>query len=287
MGPGPDTQHRHQRHTSRDHTPTPSPSREGPPGGRKTTRSNEKQACAPTRNTALHAAGLRTPDDNIPPPPTDSNHPQPEVWCTVLERGHYYVVAATATSPGPQWLVQGTDTMLAPGTAPPGAVGDPTTPHRVLRGVLQTGDKPPARALAQITSGQAGYQLGLALLCLAQWIERRWPSTGTVSWILGHHHRPHTNRGRPRHPEGAPPRPQHYLTCGYHAIPRVVCRVALSPELAYPLPTTDQGVHHIHRSRSSPAWPCSAACRRGPPGYGGRKERGARAPISPWSRARR
>ena len=37
------------------------------------------------------------------------------VWCTVLERGHYYVVAATATSPGPQWLVKGTDTMLAPG----------------------------------------------------------------------------------------------------------------------------------------------------------------------------
>ena len=30
-----------------------------------------------------------------------------------------------------------------------------------------------------------------------------------------------------------------------------------------------------------------AACRRGPPGYGGRKRAGARAPISPWSRARR
>ena len=43
----------------------------------------------------------------------------------------------------------------------------------------------------------------------------------------------------------------------------------------------------LSRSRSSPAWPCSAACRRGPPGYGGRKGRGARAPISPWSKARR
>ena len=40
-----------------------------------------------------------------------------------------------------------------PGTAPPGAIGDPTTPHRVLRGVLQPGDGPPANALAQITSG--------------------------------------------------------------------------------------------------------------------------------------
>ena len=66
--------------------------------------------------------------------------------------------------------------MLAPGAAPPGAIGDPTTPHRVLRGVLQPGDKPPARALAQITAGQASYHLGLA-----NWIQRRWPSTGIVS----------------------------------------------------------------------------------------------------------
>ena len=42
--------------------------------------------------------------------------------------------------------------MIIPGTAPPGAVGDPTTPHRVLRGVPQPQDMPPARALAQITS---------------------------------------------------------------------------------------------------------------------------------------
>ena len=47
--------------------------------------------------------------------------------------------------------------MLAPGAAPPGAVGDPTTPHKVLRGVLQPGDKAPARARAQITPGRAGY----------------------------------------------------------------------------------------------------------------------------------
>ena len=73
--------------------------------------------------------------------------------------------------------------MFAPGAAPPGAVGDPTTPHRVLRGVLQPGDKPQARSLAQITSGRAGYHLGLTMLCLAQWIQRRWSSTGTVPWI--------------------------------------------------------------------------------------------------------
>ena len=72
---------------------------------------------------------------------------------------------------------------LAPGTAPLGAVGDPTTQHRALRGVLQPGDKLPARALAQITSEKAGYDLGLAMLCRTHWIQRRWPPKGTVPWI--------------------------------------------------------------------------------------------------------
>ena len=142
-----------------------------------------EQATAPTRDTALRAAGLCTPDDDLPPPPTDSDHPPPEVSVTVLERGQYYLIAATITSPGLQWLVIGTDTMLAPETAPPGAVGYPTTRHRVLRFLLQPGDKPPARALAQITSGKARYHLGLAMLCLTHWIQRRWPPTRTVPWI--------------------------------------------------------------------------------------------------------
>ena len=63
--------------------------------------------------------------------------------------------------------------MLTPGAVIPGAVGDPTTPQKVLRGVHQPGDKPSARALAQITSGRAGYHLGPAMLCLTQWIKRR------------------------------------------------------------------------------------------------------------------
>ena len=33
VGPGPDTRHRHQRHASRDRTPTTGPSGEGPPSG--------------------------------------------------------------------------------------------------------------------------------------------------------------------------------------------------------------------------------------------------------------
>ena len=189
-----------------------------------------EQATAPTCYTALRAAGLRTLDDDLPPPPTDSDRPPPEVWCTVLERGHYYVVAATATSPGPQWLVKGTDTMLALGAAPPGAVGDPTTPHRVLRGGFQPGNKPPARALAQITSRKAGYHLGLAMLCLTPWIRRRPPPTGTVPWIWAiptantHKSRQAQTRG-----QTPPPRLQHSLTCRYHAIHRVLMRPPRNP----------------------------------------------------------
>ena len=54
-----------------------------------------------------------------------------------------------------------------------------------------------------------------------------------------------------------------------------------------PWPTALKPSTGLFRSRSSPAWPCSAACRQGRPGYGGGKEAGARAPIPLWSRARR
>ena len=92
-----------------------------------------------------------------------------------------------ASSPGPQpnvlSVVKGPGTMLAAGSAPYGAMGEPSTQHKVLRGILHPGDQgpahtTPARALAEITSGQAGYHLGLAMRCLCQWIKRRWPTTG-------------------------------------------------------------------------------------------------------------
>ena len=120
--------------------------------------------------------------------------------------------------------------MLAPQTASPGAVGDPTTPHRILRGILQPGDKPPARAVAQSTSGQAGYHLGLAMLCLAQWIQRHWQSTGTVPWIWAiPTARTQIEAGPDMRKDPPPPRAQHSLICGYHAIHRVLSRVGLRP----------------------------------------------------------
>ena len=73
--------------------------------------------------------------------------------------------------------------MLTPGAATPEAIGDPITPHKVIRGILEPGDQVPARVLDQISSARAGYHLGLAMLCLSQLIKRPWPSTGTVPWI--------------------------------------------------------------------------------------------------------
>ena len=137
--------------------------------------------------------------------------------------------------------------MFAPGTTPPGAVGDPTTQHMVLRGVLQPGDKPPAGALAQITSGKAGYHLGLATLCLTHWIQRRWPPTGNVPWVWAIPTAHTQVEAGPDTRPNPPPRPQQSLTCGYHAIHRVLSRAGLSPKLAYPLPTTDQEVHQIRK----------------------------------------
>ena len=61
---------------------------------------------------------------------------------TVLERGHYYVIAATATSPGPQWLVKGTHDMLAPGAASPGAVGYPAPSTEFSGGSSSQGTSP-------------------------------------------------------------------------------------------------------------------------------------------------
>ena len=163
-----------------------------------------EQATVPTRDTALCTAGLCTPDDDLSPPPTDSDHPRPEVWCTVLERGHYYVAAATATSPGPQWLVKGTDTMLDPGTSTPGAVGDPTSPHRVLRNVLQPGHKPPAfPGLNYLRAG--GYEPGTGHALPGRTDPASLAIHGDRALDLGHPHCPHTNRGGPRHAEDPPP----------------------------------------------------------------------------------
>ena len=77
----------------------------------------------------------------------------------------------------PQWVMKGTNTMLAPGDAPPGAIGGNTTPHKVLRGVLQQGDQAPARDVAPIPRpGHNTPSLGGTT-----------PSTGSSgAWALAH-----------------------------------------------------------------------------------------------------
>ena len=90
-----------------------------------------------------------------------------------------------------------------------------------------------------------GLPPGLAMLCLAQWIQRCRPSTGTVPWIwfipTAHTH----IEAGPDTRKDPPPRPQHSLSSRYHAIHTILRRVGLSRKLAYPLPTTDQEVHQV------------------------------------------
>ena len=79
------------------------------------------QATAATRDTSLHTASHKAPDDDLSPPPTSRDHPRPKVWYTILERRHYYLVHAAATSHQQQnvpWVLTGMDTMIAPGCTP-------------------------------------------------------------------------------------------------------------------------------------------------------------------------
>ena len=176
MGQCRDTRHQHPRPTQGNLAPSTRPSEEGQPSRAEPPVATETgHGTQPRQRPPRHRP--RHPRRRPPPlQTTASDQPPPEVWCTVLERGHNYVVSAAA-SDGPQWVIKGTNTMLAARTTPPRVRGEPATLHRVLRGVLQPGDQAPARALAQVTSGRAGYHLGLAMLCLLQWIKRRWSST--------------------------------------------------------------------------------------------------------------
>ena len=135
--------------------------------------------------------------------------------------------------------------MLAPGSRPPGAVGEPTTPHRVRRGILKPRTKPqpapwpgspqggqattwdwPCSACPSGSSG-AGCPLGPS------------PASGPSPPPM------HTWRNATTHRRTPLPRPEHPCTCRYHAVHRVLRRMGLSPPLKYALPTTNQEVHQI------------------------------------------
>ena len=118
-----------------------------------------EQASAPDPDTALRATSLHTPGDDLPPPnfgqraaPAGGLVYRPQTR-TLLRSVRSIPRPTTKCPMGPQGL----HTMLARGTTRPRAVREPATPDRVLRGILEPGDAARARALAQITSGWAGY----------------------------------------------------------------------------------------------------------------------------------
>ena len=246
VGPGPDARHRQQRHASRDRTPTAGPSRDGPPSGPEPpgavgTGHRAQPRHSPPRRRPPHP-GRRPPPPTYRqwPPPTGRLGYSPRARPLLRDSRYGYVPRPAMDHPGDRHHVR-------PGDRPTRGSGDPTTQHRILRGVLQPGDTPPARALAQITSGKAGYHLGLAMLCLTHWIQRHWPPTGTVPWVWAIPTAHTQVEAGPDTRPNPPPRPQQSLTCGYHAIHRVLNRAGLSPKLACPLPTTDQEVHQIRK----------------------------------------
>ena len=107
-----------------------------------------EQATAPTRDTALRAAGLRIPYDDLPPR-TYRQRPSPAGGLAYSPRARALLRSGRHSNiPRPTMARQRDRHHARPGAAPPGTVGDSTTPHKVLRGVLQPEDKAPARALA-------------------------------------------------------------------------------------------------------------------------------------------
>ena len=60
----------------------------------------------------------------------------------------------------------------------------------------------------------------------------------------------HKSKQALAHGRTAPPRTQQLLTCGYHAVHRILWRVDLNPPLKYPLLTTEQEIHQVRNSIS-------------------------------------
>ena len=83
------------------------------------------------------------------------------------------------------------------------------------------------------------------MLCLCQWIKRCWPSAGAEPWIWAIPTTHTQVEAGPDTRRDPPPRPKHCLTCGHHAVHRVLRCMGLSPPLKYPLSTTEKEVHQI------------------------------------------
>ena len=107
---------------------------------------------------------------------------------------------------------------------------------------------------------------------------------------------PGGTRGRGAQPRGNPPTaprqagtplPADGHGPGHPARLRVAMGCRGGATAAGPLDPPIVVLAHGHLGPRHPGRQGGFPSRRGPPGYGGRKERGARAPISPWSRARR
>ena len=141
-----------------------------------------EQATAPTRDTALRATGLRNPAMTPPPHLQTATTPgrrfvySPRALALLRSGRHSNVPRHTMGHQLDQHHAR-------PRGRPTRGNRGPHHPTQSPEGRLPAWGQGPGPCPGQITSGRAGYHLGLAMLCLTKWIKRRWPSTGTVPWI--------------------------------------------------------------------------------------------------------
>ena len=176
----------------------------------------------PHQSATLPSAPIASaaPMTTSPPPPTDSDHPPPEVWCTVLERGHYYVLATTATSPGPQTGHQGAQHHARPRDGPTRGNKSPHHPAQGPEGRPPAGGPSPGPRPGRNQLAVGGLPPGTGHALPVPVDQAPLAVHRDRALDLGHPHRPHKSRGSPNTRKDPPRRPQCSLTCGYKRHPQ-------------------------------------------------------------------
>ena len=132
-----------------------------------------------------------------PPPPTDSDHPPPEVWVTVLERGHYYVIAAMAR--------QRDRHHARPRDRPTRGSRGPHHPAQGPQGRIPARGQAPSPRPGPNHLREGGLPPGIGHALPDPLDPAPLATHGDRALGLGHPNRPHTSRGRPGHATKPPP----------------------------------------------------------------------------------
>ena len=207
-----------------------------------------KRATAPHGDAALSTTSLRSPDDD-PPPPTYKPRATPAGGQVYSPRAQAPLRSARRGIPQPttKWPMgpHGDRYHARPRDHTPRRSGGPHHPAQSPQGRPPPGGRNPGPrpGLSRLRFNELLPRAGHALPDPVH--QTALANHGSRALDLGNPHQRNTNQSRPRHTERPPPRRQQLLTCGYHAVHRVLPRVDLSPPLKYPGSTTDKEVHQV------------------------------------------